>query len=47
MTGDDRGGVGVELARMIVEGHGGRLEQRREAVSKAVRFIVFLPLTPA
>lgn len=40
----DRGGVGVELARMIVEAHGGRLEYRREAVSKAVRFVAQLPL---
>ena len=40
----DRGGVGVELARMIIETHGGRLEHRREAVSKAVRFVVQLPL---
>lgn len=47
LTGVDRGGVGVELARMIVEGHGGRLEHRREAVSKAVRFVVFLPLAAA
>ena len=44
---EDRGGVGVELARMIVEGHGGRLEHRREAVSKAVRFVVLLPLASA
>jgi signal transduction histidine kinase len=42
--GEERGGVGVELARMIIEGHGGRLEHRREAVSKAVRFVVLLPL---
>ena len=47
LTGEDRGGVGVELARMIVEGHGGQLERRREAVSKAVRFIVRLPLAAA
>lgn len=41
---DDRGGVGIELARMIIEGHGGKLEHRREAASKAVRFVVELPL---
>ena len=41
---DDQGGVGIELARMIIEGHGGRLEHRREAASKAVRFVVELPL---
>ncbi|HEX9495825.1 MAG TPA: hypothetical protein VGA38_08705 [Candidatus Limnocylindria bacterium] len=41
---DDRGGVGVELARMIIEAHGGRLEYRREAVSKAVRFVALVPL---
>jgi signal transduction histidine kinase len=41
---DDRGGVGVELARMIVEAHGGRLDFRREAASKAVRFIAQLPM---
>ncbi len=41
---DDRGGVGIELARMIIEGHGGSLEHRREAASKAVRFVVELPL---
>lgn len=40
----DPRGVGVELARMVVEAHGGRLEYRREAVSKAVRFVVQLPL---
>ena len=42
-AGDDRG-VGIELARMIIRGHGGRLDHRREAVSKAVRFVVLLPL---
>ena len=41
---DDRVRVAVELARMIVEGHRGRLESRREVVSKAVRFVVWLPL---
>jgi K+-sensing histidine kinase KdpD len=41
---DDPGGVGIELARMIIQGHGGRLEHRREAASKAVRFVVELPL---
>ena len=41
---DERGRVGVELARIIVEGHRGRLESRREVVSKAVRFVVRLPL---
>ena len=41
---DDRGGVGIELARMIIQGHGGKLEHRREAASKAVRFVVELPL---
>ena len=45
--GEERGGVSVELARMIVEGHGGSLEHRREAVSKAVRFVVLLPLASA
>ncbi len=44
MTSDDLSGVGVELARMIIEGHGGRLDQRREAASKALRFVVMLPL---
>lgn len=44
---EDRGGVGVELARMIVEGHRGHLEHRREVVSKAVRVIVLLPLRAA
>ncbi len=44
MTGDDPSGVGVELARMIIEGHGGRLDHRREAASKALRFVVMLPL---
>ena len=46
-TAEDRGGVGVELARMIVEGHGGRLEHRREAASKAVRFVMLVPLASA
>jgi len=41
---DDQGGVGIELARMIIQGHGGTLEHRREAASKAVRFLVELPL---
>jgi len=40
----DRAGVGVELARMIVQAHGGRLEHRRESVSKAVRFVMQVPL---
>ena len=39
----DRGGVGVELARVVVEGHRGRIEHRRSAASKAVRFVVELP----
>jgi len=42
---DDQGGVGIELARMIIQGHGGKLEHRREAASKAVRFVVELPLS--
>jgi signal transduction histidine kinase len=41
---EDRGGIGVELARMIIQGHHGRLDHRREAASKAVRFVVELPL---
>ena len=41
---DDRGGVGIELARVIVEGHRGRLDHRRSAASKAVRFVVELPV---
>ena len=43
-AGDDGTGIGLELARMIVHAHHGRLDHRREAVSKAVRFVVFLPL---
>jgi len=42
---DDRGGVGVELARVIVHSHHGTLEHWRSAASKAVRFVVELPLT--
>ena len=42
---DDRGGVGIELARVIIEGHRGRLEHRRSAASKAVRFVVELPVS--
>ena len=41
---DDGGGIGLELARMIVKAHHGRLDHRREAASKAVRFVLFLPL---
>ena len=37
-------GVGVELARMIIQGHRGSLDHRREAASKAVRFVVELPI---
>jgi hypothetical protein len=40
---DDRGGVGIELARVIIEGHEGRLQVRRSAASKAVRVVVELP----
>ena len=29
---------------LIIEGHGGRLDHRREAASKSVRFAVELPL---
>ena len=43
-SGDERDGVGVELARMIIHGHGGTLDHRREAASRAVRFVVTLPL---
>lgn len=42
--GDDGGGIGLELARMIVEAHRGRIDHRREVASKAVRFVLFLPL---
>lgn len=42
---DDRGGVGVELARVIIHAHRGSLDHRRSAASKAVRFVVELPLT--
>lgn len=41
---DDRGGIGIELARVIIEGHRGRLDHRRSAASKAVRFVVELPI---
>jgi nitrogen-specific signal transduction histidine kinase len=41
---EDRGGIGVELARVIIEAHRGRLDHRRSAASKAVRFVVELPL---
>ena len=43
-AGDDGSGIGLELARMIVDAHHGRLDHRREAVSKAVRFVLFMPL---
>jgi len=45
MSPDDRGGVGVELARVIIHAHRGKLEHLRSAASKAVRFVVELPLT--
>ncbi len=40
---EDRTGIGIELARVIVQGHRGTLEHRRSAASKAVRFVVELP----
>jgi signal transduction histidine kinase len=45
MSPDDRGGIGVELARVIIQAHHGRLDHRRSAASKAVRFVVELPLS--
>jgi signal transduction histidine kinase len=45
MSPDDRGGVGVELARVIIHAHHGSLDHRRSAASKAVRFVVELPLS--
>lgn len=42
---EDRGGVGVELARVIIHAHHGKFDHRRSAASKAVRFVVELPLT--
>ncbi|HEY8758220.1 MAG TPA: hypothetical protein VIN74_06960 [Candidatus Limnocylindria bacterium] len=45
MSPVDRGGVGVELARVIIHAHRGELDQRRSAASKAVRFVVELPLS--
>jgi signal transduction histidine kinase len=44
MDPDDRGGVGVELARVIIHAHRGQLEHFRSAASKAARFVVELPL---
>ncbi len=41
---DDRAGLGIELARVIVHAHRGTLEQRRSAASKAVRFVMELPI---
>jgi hypothetical protein len=41
---DDPGGVSIELARTIIEGHRGRVEYHREAASTAVRLVVELPL---
>ncbi|HVR88239.1 MAG TPA: HAMP domain-containing sensor histidine kinase [Candidatus Limnocylindria bacterium] len=43
-TPPDDGGVGIELARMIIDAHHGSLEVRREAASKALRLSVRLPL---
>jgi signal transduction histidine kinase len=40
----DPSGVGVELARIVIEAHRGRLDYRRGAASKAARFTVLLPL---
>ena len=45
MSPDDRGGVGVELARLIIHAHHGSLDHRRSAASTAVRFVVELPLS--
>jgi signal transduction histidine kinase len=45
MSPSDRGGVGVDLARVIIQAHHGALDHRRSAASKAVRFVVALPLT--
>jgi len=36
MPPDDRGGVGVELARVIIHAHHGSLDQRRSAASKEI-----------
>lgn len=44
LPADDRGGIGIELARVIIQGHRGTLDHRRSAASKAVRFVVELPL---
>lgn len=45
MSPDDRGGVGVELARVIIHAHRGSLTHLRSGASKAVRFVVELPLS--
>ena len=42
---DDQRGVGIELARRIIEAHNGSLEYRREAVSKAIRVVLQVPLS--
>jgi K+-sensing histidine kinase KdpD len=44
LPADDHGGLGIELARVIIQGHRGTLDHRRSAASKAVRFVVELPL---
>lgn len=41
---DDQRGVGVELARRIIEAHHGQFDYRREAVSKAIRVVLQVPL---
>ncbi|MBI2824463.1 MAG: PAS domain S-box protein [Planctomycetia bacterium] len=45
-TGDARGGLGIglTLARTLVERHGGRIEARSEGPNKGSEFIVSLPL---
>ena len=46
-TGETEDPVGIALARLVVEAHGGTLELRRGAMARGLRAVLLLPLTEA